>query len=108
MRLVGGVLTREDQFYVSSLEVSPERVGEIIRAHWGVENRLHWVLDAQMREDDCSVAALQGAENLAAMRRCALVLLRRDDSLKKGVKIKSKRAACDNAYLTHLLLGGIT
>lgn len=75
---MGGELTREHQFYVSSLEASPERPGEIIRANWGVENGLHWVLDAQLREDDCSVAALQGAENLAAMQRCALVLLQRD------------------------------
>lgn len=105
VREVHGELTREDQFYVSSLEAPPERFGEIILAHWGVENGLHWVLDAQLREDDCSVSAVQGAENLAAMRRAALVLLRRDDSLKKGVKIKSKRAACDNAYLAHVLLG---
>lgn len=108
IREIEGVFTREDAFYLSSLEVTPERFGTIIRDHWNVETGLHWVLDAQMREDDCSVAAANAAENLAAMRRCALVMLRRDESLKKGVKIKSKRAATDNRYLERLLLGGST
>jgi hypothetical protein len=73
----------------------------------GVEHRLHGILDAQLHEDDCAVSASQGAENLAAMRRAVLLLLllRRNHSHKNGVKIKTKRAACDNAYLAHLLLG---
>jgi len=50
IRETRGVMIREEAFYLSSLEATPERFGEIIREHWGVENGLHWVLDAQMRQ----------------------------------------------------------
>lgn len=50
--MVHRVPTREEQFYVSSLEVTAERVGEVPRAHWRVENGLQWGLYKQLLEED--------------------------------------------------------
>ncbi|MBE0362092.1 hypothetical protein PULV_a3887 [Pseudoalteromonas ulvae UL12] len=37
-------------FYVSSLAVKPELVAKAIREHWHIENRLHWVLDVEIKD----------------------------------------------------------
>ncbi len=41
--------TREVQFYLSSLPCDATQMGRAIRAHWGIENQLHWVLDVTNR-----------------------------------------------------------
>ena len=47
-----------------------------IRAHWGIENKLHWHLDVTFREDMCRVRAKNGAVNFSAMRKYALEMLK--------------------------------
>jgi hypothetical protein len=44
------------------------------RAHWGIENKLHWVGDVSMKEDRCRVRA--GARALAALRNLVPWLIR--------------------------------
>ena len=102
-RLAGGSVSVERQYYVSSLPAQARKLAKVIRAHWGVENGLHWILDVQMREDDCAVHDRVAAENLALVRRAALSILKRDTKVKHGVKLKSSRASCDNGYIEHLL-----
>ena len=54
-----------------------------IRAHWGIENKLHWHLDVTFGEDKCRVRTKNGAVNLSAMRKYALEMLKKqDDKLK--------------------------
>ena len=43
--------TKESAYYLLSTALSPERLGQVVRSHWGVENRLHWVLNVVMNED---------------------------------------------------------
>ena len=74
-----------------------------MRGHWGVGNKLHWVLDVQMREDDSRARAGYAAENLATLRRLALNLLNREKTKKRGVKGKQPNAGWDHAYLLRLL-----
>ena len=78
-----------------------------IREHWGVENGLHWILDAQMGEDACPIHNTNGATNFALLRRIALTLLQRDTTEKRGTKAKQKMAGWDDDYLLHLLTLGI-
>jgi hypothetical protein len=47
------------------------------RAHWEIENRLHWVRDVTLREDACRVRSGQAPQVLAACRNAVLTLLRR-------------------------------
>jgi predicted transposase YbfD/YdcC len=63
--------TRETVYLVTSLtsrEAGPEHIAAYIRSHWGIENEVHWVRDATLREDDCKVRAQNRPRNLATLR----------------------------------------
>ena len=102
-RTESGHTSQERRYYISSLEEGAERMGEIIRGHWSVENSLHWVLDIALREDDSRVRTGNGPENLAILRHMALNLLAQERSTRVGVKAKRHRAGWDNAYLLKVL-----
>ena len=88
-RSVGEETTVERRYFISSLPGTDARqMGRAIRAHWGIETRLHWVLDVAFREDDCRVRQGYAAQNFATIRHIALNLLKREASAKVGVKNK--------------------
>jgi predicted transposase YbfD/YdcC len=62
----------ETAYYLLSTPLSAERFGEVTRAHWGVENGLHWVLDVTMNEDRARNRKDHGPQNIAMLRRLAL------------------------------------
>ena len=97
-----GQTSRETRYFLLSRVFSPERFGEIVRAHWGIENGLHWVLDVTMNEDQLRNRKDHGPENLALLRRLALNLAKLEPS-KGSMKGKLKRAGWDDAYLATLL-----
>jgi predicted transposase YbfD/YdcC len=103
VREVNGKRTVERRYYLSSLPVGVERFARAVRGHWAIENQLHWVLDVVFGEDQSRARTRQAAENLAAMRRLAINLLRRDKKCKRSLKGKLMRAAIDPDYLRHLL-----
>ena len=70
-----------------------------IRAHWQVENALHWSLDVSFSEDASRVRKDNAAHNLALMRRLALGQLKADKTLKVGIQSKRRRAGWDLGYL---------
>ena len=43
--------TTETAYYLLSTAMAPNRLAEVVRSHWAVENRLHWCLDVTMNED---------------------------------------------------------
>ena len=67
----------EKRLYISSLPVDPGRALGAARAHWGIENRLHWTLDVTFGEDYCRARTLHAAENRASLLRIAVNLLNR-------------------------------
>jgi predicted transposase YbfD/YdcC len=103
IREVGATRTVERRFYLSSLPRGVEPLARAVRGHWGVENKLHWVLDVSFREDQSRVRTGHAAENLATLRRLALNLLRREKTKRRGIKGKQLNAGWDHAYLLRLL-----
>jgi predicted transposase YbfD/YdcC len=79
--------TNETAYYLISATLSPERLGHVARSHWGVENRLHWVLNTIMNEDQSRNRNDNSAYNLAILRHMALNLMQKDRS---GVSLRSK------------------
>ena len=67
--------TTEKRLYISSLSVDPDLALKVVRAHWGIENRLHWTLDVTFGEDYCTARTLHAAENRATVTRIAVNLL---------------------------------
>ena len=104
-RRIGSETTRETKYYISSLDGAASAFAHAVRSHWGIENRLHWVLDIAFREDDSRVRTGHAAENFAVLRHMALNLLRREASARCGVKAKRLKAGWDDAYLRRILTG---
>jgi predicted transposase YbfD/YdcC len=102
-RTAGGTTSEEFSYYLSSLAADAAELARVIRLHWSIENTLHWVLDVTFREDASRVRAGHGAENLAAVRRLALSLLKQDDS-KGSLKAKRLRAGWNDDFLLKILL----
>ena len=104
-RTVGGREETHVRYFISSLDPHAERMARAIRGHWGVENSLHWVLDVTFREDDSRIRKGHGAENIAALRRLAVTLLKREPT-KQSIATKRLMAAWDEDYLWRVLLAG--
>jgi predicted transposase YbfD/YdcC len=85
-----------------STALGPERFSAIVRAHWGIENGLHWLLDVAMDEDRARNRKDYGPENLAVLRRLALNLVRREAS-NGSTRVKLKRTGWSDTFLTKLL-----
>ena len=92
----------ESRYYLLSQACSPERFNSIARDHWGIENRLHWMLDVVFNEDQSRNRKDHCPENLALMRKLALNLARLEPS-KGSMRGKLKRAGWDNNYLIIIL-----
>ncbi len=94
--------TTETAYYLLSTPMTAERFAQVVRAHWGVENSLHWVLDVTMNEDQARNRLDNGPNNLAVLRHMALNILNAKKS-KISNRRKIKRAGWNNAFLAHLL-----
>lgn len=93
----------EERYYISSLNLAPKRINEAIRSHWGIETKLHWVLDIAFREDDSRIRKGYAPENFATLRHIAINKLKNEKTVKRGIKNKRKRAGWDNEYLFKVL-----
>jgi len=102
----GDTLTVETRYFISSLKCDARTMLHTIRTHWQIENSLHWVLDIAFREDDSRVRRDHAPHNMALLRHMALNLLKRETSLKIGIKARRKRAGWDDAYLLKVLRAG--
>ena len=78
------------------------RVLQIVRAHWTIENQLHWVLDVVFNEDGARNRKDHGPENIAILRKLALNILRAHPE-KASIRRKIKRAGWDNAFLNSII-----
>ena len=100
-----GQKIREDtRYFISSLKANDQlRLANAVRAHWSIENNLHWVLDVAFDEDRNRTRQGHSAANLAVIRHIALNILKNETSRKVGIKVKRKRAGWDNDYLLRMI-----
>ena len=94
----------ERAYVISSLESpSAERIAKLVRAHWSVENRVHWLLDVAFGEDACRARLANAAENLSRVRRVNLMLLKKEKSCKLGIANKRRKCSYERDYLLKVL-----
>ena len=94
--------TTETAFYLLSSPLSAERFNEVVRSHWGVENRLHWRLDVVMNEDQQRNRSDNGPNNLAVLRHMAMNVMQKDTT-KGSLRGRIKRVGWDDNYLKTVL-----
>jgi predicted transposase YbfD/YdcC len=98
----GDKIEKERRYYLCSARLSAEAFARAVRAHWGIENRLHWVLDVVFHDDLARLRSGSGPENMAVVKHMAMNLLR---SPKDRHSLKSRRKlACLNADYLHSLI----
>jgi predicted transposase YbfD/YdcC len=102
-RRIGEESTVGRRFFISSLPADAKLLLRAVRGHWGIENKLHWVLDIAFREDECRVRTGNGAQNFAVLRHIALNLLKREKTLKASIHSKRLKASWDHDYLIRVL-----
>jgi len=93
----------EERYYISSLPADAKQLNYAVKSHWGIETKLHWVLDVAFREDDSRVRKGFADENLAIGRHIALNKLKNETSCKRGIKAKRKKAGWNEDYLLKVL-----
>jgi len=96
--------TRERRVYISSLAPEAQRIGQAVRAHWSIENRLHWCMDVIFQDDQMRARTGHAAHNLAVLKHITLNLIRLDPVKRKGgIKARRLIAATSDAYRAELL-----
>jgi predicted transposase YbfD/YdcC len=93
----------QTSYYIATIENNAKKFAAAARGHWGVENRLHWVLDVSFNEDQSRIRKAHAPENFAVLRHIALNMIKKETSLKKSIKSKRLRAGWDNDYLLKVL-----
>jgi predicted transposase YbfD/YdcC len=86
------------RYYILSKYMSPKRLLQVARSHWGIENQLHWLLDVHFSEDRNRARKDHAPENLAIVRKLALNILQALP-LQASIRRKIKRAGWDEAFL---------
>jgi len=94
--------TKETRFYLTSSKEEAEKISEIIRSHWAIENNLHWVLDISFRDDECRIRTNHAPTNFATMRHAACNLLQRARG-KLSMNAGRKKAGWSDGFLAKIL-----
>lgn len=108
-RTTNGVTSCERRLYIGSIAPDAAVLANAVRAHWGVENQVHWCLDVAFKDDQMRAREKNAGANLATIRRFVLNLFRLDkSSVKGGIYNRRIVAASSDSYRASILgLGGI-
>ena len=101
-REIGDKVERETRFYITSLTLPAVHIGAFVRAHWAVENSLHWVMDMVFRDDECRLRTDNAPANFTTLKHIALNLIRRAKT-KDSIRLRRKVAAWDDEFLFSLV-----
>lgn len=104
----GNRLSKEIVHGVTSLHAAradPARLAALVRQHWAIENRGHWVRDVVWGEDDQHAYAGTGAHTMAALRNLALGLLRLAGITK--IKRALQRIAADRTRIFPIMAAAV-
>lgn len=97
-------VTAEWRYYLSNHNCRNKNLANYIRNHWGIENKLHWILDVHLKEDNDRKAERKSARSFSLLKRIALNIVRtKDNTPKRSLRRKLKHSAWDDNYLLAML-----
>jgi predicted transposase YbfD/YdcC len=102
VREIDSKVERETRFYITSLSLPASMLGPIIRAHWAIENGLHWIMDMVFRDDECRVRTDHAPANFCTIKHMAQNLVRLAPG-KASLRQKRKAAGWDDDFLASLI-----
>lgn len=91
------------RYFITSLDTTAEEALRVVRAHWSIENTLHWTLDIAFREDESRMRIGNSTQNFALIRKLAGNLLRHEKTAQGGIKAKRLQAGWNDEYLIKVL-----
>jgi len=97
-----GRVSEDTRYFLLSKFISGERFAHTVRAHWGIENSCHWVLDVVFNEDRHRSRDRKLATNLSLLKRFALSILKQYP-YKASIKGKRKAAGWNTDFLLKIL-----
>jgi predicted transposase YbfD/YdcC len=100
-RRSGAKLETSTRYVALSAVLTPARLLEVVRAHWSIENDLHWQLDVSFHEDNARTRKDNAPQNLAVIRRMALDILRTHPD-KRSISRKMKLACWKKEFFYEL------
>lgn len=101
-RTLRGETSSETRYFITSLAADARQLAAAVRAHWGIENRLHWVLDMTFREDESRIRKDNAPHNAAILKHMALNMLKKTPS-RQSIRLRRKSAGWDNQFLQSVL-----
>lgn len=102
-RDTGGECKPERRYFISSLEADEKLFAHAVRAHWGIENQLHYMLDVVYGEDASRIRKGYAPRTLSLIRKIALTVARSDRESKTSIKGRVQQMAWSEDYLEKLL-----
>ena len=91
------------RFYMASAVLPPEDALAITRAHWAVENRLHWMLDVHFGEDQSRARKDNAPANIAILTRLARNILQAADKPSVPISHRIKKCNWNDDYIISAL-----
>ena len=102
-RTIDGKTTEAKRYFISDLDLRPEKAGELARSHWLIENHLHWNMDVNFGEDSTLASIGHAPENLAILKSIAGTLIRMDLGGIRGTAERRRQAMWDDPWTLRLL-----
>ena len=98
-------LREESRYFITSL-TNVKTFAKAVRAHWGIENSLHYCLDVVFHEDACRTRKDNSAENFSVIRKIALNILKNFPT-KMSLARKRRKCEYDADFMADVLLSAL-
>lgn len=104
-----GIVSEQAHYFIYSCKgMTAEELLRTKRAHWSIENNLHWVLDMAFREDESRARKDNSAENFNVLRQIAYNILKSEKSFAGSMTDKQFKCLLDSQYLDKIVNNWLT
>lgn len=111
IRETEGKQSRDIRYYILDQDYNAQEMASVVRGHWEIENKLHWVLDVHFQEDFCKIKQKKAMENMALLRKICYNLMQLDSIFDRKKKMTYKKMSmqylCDLSKIEKLVIQGI-